>query len=116
VTTTEAVRVSGTSWKLAALERLIEATPASVAVARLDGDEAIIELIDPGTAAALGRQRQELEGRTVREIYPEPDAAHVMDQLVRAREDGDVTYEAVRDFPTGRRTLHVEVLPLGGER
>lgn len=108
--------MSGTSWKLDALERLIEATPASIAVARLVGDDAVIELIDPGTAAAIGRERHQLEGRTVQQVYPEADAAHVIEQLRRARDEGDVTYEAVRDLPTGRRTLHVEVLPLGGDR
>jgi PAS domain S-box-containing protein len=110
------VRVSGTSWKLDAFERLIEATPAHVAVVRLDGDEAIIDLIDPGTAAALGGERHELEGRTLRQVYPEADAAHVVDQLRRARDEGHVTYEAARDLPTGRRTFHVEVVPLGGDR
>jgi PAS domain S-box-containing protein len=108
--------VSSTSWKLDAFERLLEATPARVAVLRLADDEAVIELIDPDSAAALGLERQELEGRTVRQVYPEADAAHVTDQLHRARDDGDVSYEAVRDLPTGRRTLHVDVLPLGGER
>jgi PAS domain S-box-containing protein len=106
------------AWRPAVLGRVLDDTPASVIVLRLvdDGGDAVIELIDRGTATALEQDVEALIGSRLSTTRPEGPSRDVLEQLRRAREEGDLSYEAVRDLPSGRRTAKVQVLPLGEDR
>jgi PAS domain S-box-containing protein len=109
--------VDSTSWMLAAFERLATATPAGVSVLRLlDDGDARIELANPTVGEVLQRPVEDLRGRTIREVYPLRDAEDVLERLRLARDGRDVTYEASRDLPTGRRTIVGQILPIGDGR
>ena len=103
-------------WSDAVLERLVEDTPARVAVVRVVGDDAVFELAGRSAAHGLGFTVEELVGRTFRDIYPPADAADVLAHIATAREQGHHTYDTVRDLPGGRQSVHVDVLALDGDR
>jgi PAS domain S-box-containing protein len=105
-------------WRPEVLRRVLDDTTASVIVLRLvdGGRDAVIELIDRGTANALGQEVGSLVGNLLSTARPAGQAREVLAQLQRAREEGDLSYEAVRDLPSGRRTAQVQVLPLAEDR
>ncbi|MEX1179149.1 MAG: PAS domain-containing protein [Nitriliruptor sp.] len=110
------VATDDASWRLAALDRLVATTPSTVAVVRSTGADAVIELLDPHTSAALGDGSGSLVGRSVSSLLRPHDLAEMLAQLERARDAGDVEHEVTRDLPTGRRTWEVRISSLDDDR
>jgi PAS domain S-box-containing protein len=108
--------VSDDAWKLTAFERLLAASPAHVAVVRLVGHDAVVELIGPRTAQLFGDHHGTLLGRRAGDLLPPPAADELLRQLEHARAVGDVRFESVRDRPDGRWTSNIDILPIGGDR
>lgn len=105
------------SWREAVLDHLLEGSPTSVVVLREldDGADAMIVLIDAGTAALLGRSVEDLGGLQLADNYPERPAQEVLHHLRIAREHGRTSFEASRDLPSGRQTARVELRRLDDE-
>jgi PAS domain S-box-containing protein len=108
--------VSEDAWKLTAFERLVDATSAHVAVLRLLGGDAVVELVGRRTTHLFGEHGGPLLGRRARDLLPPAAADELLARLELAREVGATAFESVRDRPDGRRTSRIEVLPLGEDR
>jgi PAS domain S-box-containing protein len=109
--------VSRPEWWLDALERLAETALMNVAVVRWDGgDDAVVEWINHAGAALVGGEPEALIGRSLSETYPPELMAELLGRFGEARQTGSVTYEVVRELPTGRRTLHATTIALDGDR
>lgn len=93
-------------WWGSAFEHLASVSPLRIAVVRWDGgDDALVEWANPATATLVGKDRRDIIGRRVSEVYPTQYVAEIVEQFRQAREDGRLFYEVVRELPTGRRTL-----------
>jgi PAS domain S-box-containing protein len=105
------------SWWGTAFERLAAVSPARIVVLRWDGgDDATVEWANPAAAALVAVDPAEVAGRRVSELYPARYLDEVIDQLRRARAEGSLRYEVVRELPAGRRTLQASTLAIGGDR
>jgi PAS domain S-box-containing protein len=105
------------AWWVEALVELADATPLRIAVVRrIAPDDAIVEWVNRATAQLVQSTPEELAGRRLSEVYPQPYVAEVMERYAEAREHGRVTYEVVRELPAGRRTLSGVTIALADER
>jgi PAS domain S-box-containing protein len=102
---------------VAALERFADISPGRLALVRWDGTgDAVVEWVNAAAAELLGFDAQDLVGRPISLIYPPEQADEVLQRYAEARERGMVTYEVVRELPSGRRTLSATTVRLGGDR
>lgn len=103
-------------WLEAALAGLADATGTGVSVLRPDGDDAVVEWVSRSVARAVGDVEGGLVGRSFRDIYPPAVAEEVLGRIDEATRGGAASYETVRDLPTGRYSIRVSIVPLGGDR
>ena len=102
--------------RAAAMQALFEGFPEAAVVLQLteDGDDLLVVAANPALARELGRPTHELVGRPGSSLYPPQAFLDVLEKARAALDGGSpVTYEAMRELPSGRRTVAGTMLPVG---
>jgi PAS domain S-box-containing protein len=103
----------------AAVHALLEGLDGTATVLELDAERTDLTVlaVNAVLAAHLDRPAQELIGRSGRALYAPAAFAEVLSSARTASAERRViTFEAVRELPTGRSTVERTLIPLDGNR
>lgn len=104
-------------WWVEALGRLAESALGHIAIVRWqDGQAPILEWVNEAGRVLMDVAPGSLAGRRLEEVYPPELMPEILQHFRDARRSGTVSYEVVRELPTGRRTLSATTFALGDDR